>query len=124
MLPWPCTWKPLPMKATCACIASSGGQSRWNRMYPSRMSAVASKRPSCCRNGQSSRSPDTSPRPPVTVPPSSAMSSQATAASDILWWIQNFFAAGTGVSSICAAIPIHGRVPSPWNHSPPRRSAA
>jgi hypothetical protein len=40
------------------------------------------------------------------------------------WWIQKRLAAVIGTSSSFAASCSHGRVPSPWNQTPPRTSAA
>ncbi|KAG1291639.1 hypothetical protein G6F62_015352 [Rhizopus arrhizus] len=85
---------------------------------------VASKRPSLLSNGQSSRSPLTRPTPLRTWPPASAMSSQSVAPLLILEWIQKRLAAVIGTSSSLAASCSHGRVPSPWNQTPPRTSAA
>ena len=52
------------------------------------------------------------------------MSSQSVAPLLILEWIQKRLAAVIGTSSSFAASCSHGRVPSPWNQTPPRTSAA
>ncbi len=45
------------------------------------------------------------------------------AASLILERIQNLRATGSATSSSWAASCMRGRLPSPWNHSPPRTLA-
>ena len=56
----------------------TAGQSGWNFSVAWPRCALASKRPSWSRNGQSSRSPETSARPFCSWPPTSAASSHCT----------------------------------------------
>ncbi|MNV18007.1 hypothetical protein D3C71_1088140 [compost metagenome] len=122
--PLPCSSKPGPMKAMSASTLPIAGQSCWKRIVPLLICPVASKRPLLRSNGQSSRSPLTSPTPPRTWPATSAASSQSVAPLLIFEWIQKRLAAVIGTSSMRVANWSQGRLPSPWNQTLPRTSAA